>query len=60
MKKYRNSREKDDQVTKNIKMEIKEFRKKNTSIIQIFQEIYAILQGFQRVIYTMETSVGVV
>ena len=60
MKKYRNSREKDDQVTKNIKMEIKEFRKKNISNMQIFQEIYAILQGFQRVIDTMETSVGVV
>ena len=28
MKKHRNPREKDDQVTKNIKMEITEFRKK--------------------------------
>ena len=52
MKKYRKSREKDDQVTKNTKME-----KKNT--MQTFQEIHAILQGSQRGIDTMETSVGV-
>ena len=30
MKKYRNSREKDNQVKKNIKMEITELRKKKT------------------------------
>ena len=59
MKKHRNPREKDDQVTKNIKMEITEFRKKNTSNMQIFQEIHAVLQGSQRGIDTMKTSVGV-
>lgn len=60
MKKYRNSREKDDQVKKNIKMEITELRrKKNSTNRKIFQEIYAILQGSQRRIDTMETSVGI-